>query len=240
MRASVFRQTLEKGSLFSFVFYLFFMMSFLPLILLFVISVIKGNLPGITLALLFGGILVRDIKLRNLHHLCRDMAVLNLTLWFLLGFFSLIIGFVQTLPGVFGYIFLAPYAIISGYFVFYLLKRSSKEPWDVLTGGVTVSTMIAVVSAINGAISSALAHLPAYLAAHGIEVIFTFSMGSFNQHVAFAGLLVLFNVPFVRYYWKQAKTKRGFLLYVIPVATYFLLSGLWALVKGGIINAVLG
>ena len=208
-KKSVFRQALEKGSMFSFVFFLFFMMSTLPLILLFVISLAKKNLPGIALSLVFRAILARDIKVKNLYGMCRDMAVLNLTLWFLLGFFSLIIGFLGSAQGVFGYVFLLPYAMISGYFVFYLLKKSSKHPWDVLMGAVTVSTMMAVVSAINGAIMSALTLLSERLAELesevGVSIISRFSMGSFNQHIAFIGILIFFNLPFILYYYNNAK-----------------------------------
>lgn len=239
---SVFGQALDKGGWFSFVFYLFVMMSFLPLFLLFSISLIKTNLPGIALSLVFGAILARDIKHKNLFATCRDMAVLNLTLWFLLGFFSIITGFINALHGWAGYLFIIPYAIISGYFVFFLLKGSSKKPWDVLTGAVAVSTMIAIVSAINGAIMNAFTMLSARIAELesevGVAVISRFDIGSFNQHVAFLSILVFFNIPFVLYYWKKTKNKKGFLLYLIPLAVYVLMVIIWEVVKEGLLQAV--
>ncbi|MBD3209492.1 hypothetical protein GF367_03665 [Candidatus Woesearchaeota archaeon] len=235
-RKSVFGQAMDRGPGFSFVFFLFFMMSFLPLALLFVLSLFSYNLPGLALALVMGAVLVRDVRLRRLFSLCRDMAVLNMTLWFLLGFFSLMQTLFTAWSGALTYVLLAPYAVISGYLVYYLLSRSERDEKRVFRGGIAVSTMIAVISAINGAIGNAMNILRERVidaAESGVVegVAGALSPSTHNPHLAFLLVLVIFNIPFARQYLKK-RHRRGLLLYVIPLMAYALLAGIWSLTKG--------
>ncbi|MBN1275784.1 hypothetical protein JXA12_05870 [Candidatus Woesearchaeota archaeon] len=243
---SVFRQAAAKGAVFSFVFYLFLMMSALPIIMLFFGSFVTWNPAGLILPLLFGAILARDIKTKNLFRTCRDMAVLNLTMWFLLGLFPLLQSFMAGASGMGFYLLLLPYGIISGYLVYYLLSRADgKRPRRVLWGGVAVSTMMAAISAINGAVTSAINELNERLVGlvatggeAGSPFISSFGSISLNPHLSFLIVLVLFNVPFIRYYWKRGKGKQLFLAYLIPIAVYLALTGIWFAVKDLLLGAI--
>lgn len=238
MNKRIFVQVMERGPWFSFVFFMFFMMSFLPIIMLFFASLYQKNLLGIVLALVLGAVLARNMKRRKLYEFCRDMALLNLTLWFLLGFFSLIEGIVATLPGILAYILLIPYALISGYLNFYLLSRANKKREKVLYAGIAVSTMIAIISAISGAIMHVLRvaseQSKQIISSNGNTPMITKIIPEFqNPHLSFILVLILFNIPFIVYYFKKGKTKPYRLLwYLIPICAYILLVVLWNLFKG--------
>lgn len=236
MKKRIFAQVMDKGSGFSFVFFLFFMMSFLPIIMLFFASLYQKNLPGIALALVFGAVLVKDMKQRKLFELCRDMAVLNLTLWFLLGFFTLIQGLTTGLPGILAYLLLVPYALISGYLVFFLLSRADRNREKVLRGGLAVSTMMAIISAINGAIMHALravsTQVEQLVLTNGTTPMVAQAIPRFQDpHLSFLLVLVLFNIPFVVYYLAKGNKHRGLWWYLLPVGVYALLTGVWNFLK---------
>lgn len=236
MARRVFLQALEKGAGFSFVFFLFFMMTSIPIVLLLIGSLTKGNLPGLALALVFAAVIAKDLYRRRLFETCRDMAVLNLTLWFLLGFFSLVQGLNADLPSYLSYLLLAPYAILSGFLVHYLLSRAESDHRRVLLGGVIVSTMIAVISAINGAIISAMHDVTAQtqqlVDANGATAFLPDVVPSFsNPHLSFLLVLILFNIPFINRYVRKSDEKRGLWWYLLPLAVYAVLMLTWQYIK---------
>ena len=228
---------MDKGPVFSFVFFFFFMMSALPIPLLFFLSLAANQLFGAALAVTFATILIADFRQRDLFRVCRDLAVLNLTLWLLLGFFSLIEGFATALPGILSYLLLAPYALISGFLVFYLLSRADKKPLRVLKGGVAVSTMIAVISAINGAIMHlmrlASQEAEQLIPSNGLVPMVVNTIPRFtNPHLSFLLVLALFNLPFIFYYLRKSSTRNGLWWYLVPIITYALFAGAWTLIAG--------
>lgn len=234
-KKGVFGRVLDKGAGFSFLFFLFLMMSALPILALFVVSLGRGNLPGIALALMFAGVLVKDVKVGDLFILCRDLAVLNLTLWFLLGFFSVVQAFMEGASGVLTYALLAPYAVISGLLVFFLLHKADGDRRRVLLGGVAVSTMMAAISAINGAVLEAVRSLSEEVAeTTGAGVVTALNPSGYSPFLAFVLLLVVFNVPFVLYYLK-GRRRRDLWWYVLPVVTYAVLFGLWTLFQDALL-----
>ena len=229
VKKNVFLQAMDNGPAYSFWFFAYFMMTTLPIVMLFFYSLFSNNLPGVALAMVFGAILVRQMKLKRLFALCRDMAILNLTLWFLLGFFT----FVQSLSSSSAfvtYLLLTPYALLSGYLTYFLLSRANHDSKEVLHAGVMISTMIAVVSAINGAILSAMMLMREHIASLQVEVgsvINFFSVQTHNPHLAFLLVLVMFNVAFVRNYFRKSKFKKHLLFYLIPLGMYFFLQLIW-------------
>ncbi|MBW2982793.1 hypothetical protein KY327_00655 [Candidatus Woesearchaeota archaeon] len=230
-RKSVFGKVMDKGAVFSFLFFLFLMMSALPILALLVVSLGRGNLPGIVLALVFAGILVKDVKVGDLFVLCRDLAVLNLTLWFLLGFFSVVQAFMEGASGFLTYALLAPYAIISGLLIFYFLHKADGDRRKVVLGGVAVSTMMAVISAINGAVLEAVRSLSEEVAeTTGVGVVTALNPLDYSPFLAFLLLLVVFNVPFVIYYLK-GRRRRDLWWYALPVGVYLVLFGVWSFLK---------
>lgn len=214
---------LNKGPLFSFLWSFFFMMSVVPLFLFFLVSFIKGNLPGIVLALLFGAIIFEQGRQRQLFPLTKTIVLLNLTLWFLLGLFTLIETISSQLRGLFSYLLLTPYALISGFCIFYLFSHATDDQESVLKGAVSVSLMIAIISAINGAIVHALA----FIKHHAFELSFPHSdlnLPSLKSiHLSFLLVFILFNFPFVKYYLSRGKRKALLLHYLFPLLTYTLL-----------------
>ena len=231
-RRSVFGKVMDKGAGFSFLFFLFFMMSTLPILALFVVSLARFNLPGIALALVFGGILVRDMLQEDLFVLCRDMAVLNLTLWFRLGVFNVFQQqFMTGASGLLAYVLLAPYAIISGLLVFYLLRKADGTRKRVLSGGVAVSTMIAVIMAVSGGILDALRTLSETVAeTTGSGWLSSVNPSAYHPFIGFLVLLVVFNAPFLHYYLK-GRRRWDLWWYALPVGIYFLLFGAWSILK---------
>lgn len=230
---SIFAQVMRRGELYSFVFFMFFIMSVVPLAVLFFTSVGSYNPAGIALVFVLGGILYHDFHNRRLFSLCRDMVLLNVTLWFLLGFFSFIQQFSRG-GGFLTYVFLIPYAVVSGFAVFYLFKGAERKKEVVLKGAVAVSSMIAVVSAINGALLDATRflfdHLQALEQKGVVQLLLRLNEHTHNPHIAFAVVFVLFNIPFVRFYLKGHR--RGDLcLYFFPVGVYVVLAGLWWFVR---------
>ncbi len=191
------------------------------------------------MAMLFVAILIRDFRQRNLFHMVRDMTILNMTMWFLLGFFTFIQQLFVHLQSIFVYILLAPYAIISGYLVFYLLSNTGENKETIVRGAVAISTMIAVVSAVNGAILTAFRIMSQTVASSnlgeltGIYVLVErFSWQGHNPHLAFLILLVIFNIPFFTYYIRASKKPYTALYwYAVPILTYVLLQGAWQLVR---------
>lgn len=234
---SVFAQALERGGFFSFLFFLFFMMCVLPIFLLFVVALIRWHLWALLISLLLIGILVYDFRRRDLFVMSRDMVILNMTLWFLLGFFAFIRQLFVGAPVFLTYALLVPYALVSGGFVFYLLSKA--QPFDhvrILRGGVAISVIIALISAVNGAIIDALVtfseqvkQMP--LVDQASAALPTISLEMFNPHVAFLLVLVIFNIPFLFFYWKGDRRK-DLWLYAVPVAVYVMLSLTWRFVAG--------
>jgi len=239
-KESVFKQVMARGSLYSFLFFLFFMMSAIPIFLFFFVSLFSTNLPGIALALVFAAIIIRDFRQKNLFNTVRDITILNMTMWFLLGFFTFIQQLFASLQSIFVYVLLAPYAIVSGYLVFYLLSKTDEKQKTIIKGAVAVSTMIAVVSAINGAILAAFRSMSETLANSDIgeltgiyKIVERFSWEGHNPHIAFLVLLIVFNIPFVWSFVKRAKKNDRAVLYwyLLPLAAYALLQGAWQIIK---------
>lgn len=238
-KKSIFTQVMDNGGLYSFFFFLFFMMSAVPIVLFFFFSLVSGNLPGIVLAMVFAAILVRDFLQKNLFHTVRDMTILNMTMWFLLGFFTFIQQLFAGLQSIFVYILLTPYAIISGYLVFYLLSKTSESKETIVKGAVAISTMMAVVSAVNGAILAAFRIMSETITSSQLAestgiyaIVERFSWQGHNPHIAFLVLLLVFNIPFVSYYLKNTKkNRRALYWYAVPVLTYVLLQGAWQLLR---------
>ena len=226
-------QVSGKGSLFNFLFFLFLMMAAVPILFLFFSSLFTMNLPGIVLALVLGAILVNDFKKKDLFILSRDIIILNTTLWFLLGLLSIVKQLFPTMPAFVTYLLLIPYAALSGFMAFTLLKKA--EPHNnrkrLLRAAVAISSIIAVVSAINGALLSTLELFTTTLQDKvSISLLDTIVLSLHNPHIAFLIVLVLFNLPFLKHYL-QGKNRRQLLLYLFPVGVYLILTGLWAVFK---------
>lgn len=237
---SIFRQGMDKGAIFSFLFFLFFIMAAVPILVLFFISLRATNLPGIVLAMVLGGILVHDLRRRDLFVFCRDMIILNATLWFLLGLLSLVKQLFAGLPPYVTYLLLVPYAAISGLFVFTLLKQSEpkQDRERLLKAGVAISSIIAVVSAVNGAMLATLDLLvqkAGSVTPVGQGLLQHLSLRLHNPHVAFVIVIVLFNISFLKHYLK-GKRRMGLFYYLFPLATYLVLIGLWQALKGLLLN----
>jgi hypothetical protein len=235
-------QVADKGFWFSFLFYVFFMMSVIPIFLVIIASLMTNHYSSMLIPIVFATILFFDFKSKNLFRLCRNLTVLNLTLWFLFGFFSLLQQIAQELPSFLTYIILVPYAIISSFMVFYLLSRADRDPKKVIKGGIAVSTMIALISAVNGAIISALKTMTEQaeqiIQSNSTTMLVEKVTPSFhNPHLAFLLVFILFNIPFVRYYWKMSKKRNLLWYYIIPVILYVLLTGLWIVFKEAVMKA---
>jgi hypothetical protein len=236
---NVFRQALDKGGWFSFLFFAFLMTSAIPLLLLFLGVLATGKIVGLVVVALFGGLLARQVVRKDLFGLCREMAILNLTLWFLLGFITFFHKLVESTPWYIAYIGLAPYALISGYLVFYLFSSAAQDKSRILRGGVAVSTMMAFISAVNGVAINYLAIISERVAEAGTgaasKVAGVVAQKMHDPSIGFAITLVFFNLPFLRHYLKGERRKDLF-LYLIPIFLYLTLTGAWYALK----NVLLG
>ncbi len=221
----------KKGPLFTILFLFLFSLCVIPLVVLFFVALSKALVVGTIVFLILIGMILFEIKTKHLYQLVLLIVILNLALWFILGLLSYVKDIFSWLPGVTAYLLMAPYALFSGYVVFYLLwKASSNNAKKTLYGGVIVSTMMAIIAAMTNLIiiigRSVQSQIKTVenitgISTSGLSTLFGNTF--YNPLVGFLILFVFFNVPFIRLYLTKNKRYYLLVLYLIPIVFFLVL-----------------
>ena len=159
------------------------------------------------------------------------LLVLLILLMIFLGAFPLIQTFMY-ISNIAIYIWLALFSLVVGLLISFLFNKKCANFKKYVYTGISFSSILAVLFAIDHMIINILDTLGRMLATiaeeerhaygGGLTNIFNFDLT--NAYIIFALSIIFFNLPFFYYYLKREdKNLKMFLLYLIPIALFFIL-----------------
>lgn len=218
----------SKGPIFRMLFYFFFLMFFVPLLVFLGLAIYKGNIPWLIILLALLGVFTYEIRHNRLYQTCLLMIISNMLLWFVMGLMPFIQNILSWLPGIFTYILLIPYALISGGMTHVLLWKSTHDARKTLRGFVLISMMIALVAVTTDIVRGLATNITDNIEKVGsvapvlsnlVEKLLQGSL--YNPVIGFFLVLIMFNFGTVLRYVRERKSARGLILYLGPIATFF-------------------
>lgn len=172
--------------------------------------------------------------------------VLSILLIIFLGAFPLIQTFLDT-SNITIYIWLSLFSLIIGLLISFLFNKRCANFKKHVYVGISFSSILAVIFAINHMIINILDALGRMLATAmegsgqdvGGGLIGLFNFDLTNAYIGFALSIIFFNVPFFYYYLKREdKTLKLFFLYLIPIALFLILTFILGFVGNSILTKI--
>lgn len=221
----------QKGTLFMVLFYILFVIFSLQLVAGIVISLIQLKFLNLIFPLLFGGITINYIRKRNLYGILMIIFLLSPIGLGILILFPLIQSFIA-IGNVPFYLLISIHTLIVGLLIAYMFSKVSDNFKKYLTTGVIFSSVLGLIFAINNMIETILSKISVQLSQLSAEspmeaygILSMFNSEIFNANIAFILAFIFFNIPYVIFYFKREdKNPKLFLLYLIPIIIFILLS----------------
>jgi hypothetical protein len=221
----------QKGTLFMVLFYILLVVFSLQLIAGIVISLIQLKFLNLIFPLIFGGLTINYIRKRNLYGILMTIFLLSPIGLLILAVFPLLQSFIA-IGNVPFYVLISIHTLIVGLLIAYMFSKVSENFKKYLTTGVIFSSILGLIFAINSMIGTILSKLSAQLSqlsagspmgASGLVSMFNSEI--FNANIAFILAFIFFNIPYAIFYLKREdKNPKLFLLYLIPIIIFILLS----------------
>ncbi|MCK5026227.1 MAG: hypothetical protein KAS15_06540 [Nanoarchaeota archaeon] len=172
--------------------------------------------------------------------------VLSILLIIFLGAFPLIQTFLDT-SNITIYIWLSLFSLVLGLLISFLFNKRCANFKKYVYVGISFSSILAVIFAINHMITNILDALGRMIATAwegggqdvggGLTALFNFDLA--NAYIGFALSIIFFNVPFFYYYLKREdQNLKLFFLYLIPIAIFFILIFILGFVSNYILTKV--
>jgi len=219
----------QKGKLFMILFYILLVIFSLVLVLGFIYSLIAFNLIILIASIIFGAMTIRYLIKRNLYKL---LVMVSFTVvLFPLVIFPSIYSFIN-IGNVTFYVLISVYALIAGMLTSYMLNKVSETFKKYLIIGIFSSLVLASIYAASGFTQTILSTLSAQLAQASINnstettsLIGLFGSNFFNGNIAFSLVFLFFNIPYFYFsFQREDKNLKLFLLYLIPIIIFILVS----------------
>ncbi|MFT4343718.1 MAG: hypothetical protein ACMXYE_03135 [Candidatus Woesearchaeota archaeon] len=221
----------QKGTLFTVLFYILLVIFSLQLVAGIIISLIQLKFINLIFPLLFGGLIVNYIRKKNLYEILMTIFLLSPIGLLILREFPLLQSF-MTIGNVPFYVLISIHTLIVGLLIAFMFSKVSENFKKYLTTSIIFSSFIGLIFAINSMIGTILSQLSAQLSqlsagspmgATGLVSMFNSEI--FNANIAFILAFIFFNIPYVIFYLKREdKNPKLFLLYLIPIILFILLS----------------
>ena len=221
----------QKGTLFIVLFYILLVVFSLELIAGIVISLIQLKFINLIFPLLFGWLTINYIRKRNLYGILMTIFLLSPIGLLILTIFPLLQSFIA-IGNVPFYVLISIHTLIVGLLIAYMFSKVSENFKKYLSTGIIFSSVLGLIFAINSMIGNILSKLSAQLSqlsagspmgAGGLVGMFNSEI--FNANIAFILAFIFFNIPYVIFYFKRKdKNTKLFLLYLIPILIFILLS----------------
>ncbi len=235
--SSFFQYIAKKGILFSILFYFFTGIFVLQVLLGIAASIITFNIFGLIPSAIFVILSVYYVMKRKLY------SLLMMVFFFFPGMFLsfMLYPLAQTFVGISNtalYMMMSIQALVLGFIFAFMFGRVVDNFQEYLKSAITFSCMLSVIFAFNNLIYVVYAGLMEQLSAIGSGTfISSFGYGMVNPYTSFALTFIFLNIPYVIYYFKiQHKNKSRFLLYLIPIALFIILSLAFGYVAGILVD----
>ena len=221
----------QKGTLFTVLFYILLVIFSLQLVAGIVISLIQLKFLNLIFPLLFGGLIFNYIRKRNLYGILMTIFLLSPIGLLILTVFPLLQSFIA-IGNVPFYVLISIHTLIVGLLIAFMFSKVSENFKKYLTTGIIFSSILGLIFAINSMIGTILSKLSAQLSQFSAGspmgaggLVSMFNSEIFNANIAFILAFIFFNIPYIIFYLKREdENPKLFLLYLIPIIIFILLS----------------
>ncbi len=218
----------EKGTLFTVLFYILLVVFSLELVAGIAISLIQLKFLNLIFPLLFGWLMIHYVRKRNLYGILMTLFLLSPIGLLILIVLPLLQGFIE-IGNVPFYVFISIHTLIVGLLMAYMFNKVSENFKKYLITGIIFSSVLGLIFAVDTMIGTILSKMSAQYSlvfpdsSMGTNGLFNSKI--FNANIAFILAVLFFNLPYVIFYLKREdRNPKLFLLYLIPVILFMLLS----------------
>lgn len=221
----------QKGTLFKVLFYFLTIFFSLQLITEIIFLLIQLRFITLIIPLIFGSLLILVIHKRNLNGVLMTIFLLSPIGLSTLAVFPLLQSF-MAFGNLLSYVLISIYTLVTGLIIAYMFNKVCLNFKKYLISGIVFSSILGFVFAINNVIVTTLLTLyeqMSQLSANNIQgqfkILTIFNPNFINTNIAFILAILFFNIPYAIFYFKRENKKiKLFLLYLIPITIFILLS----------------
>jgi len=245
--SSLFEYVSSKGKLFKFLFYFFTGLFSFSILSGIATSVASLNIIGLIPLVIIAFYTYNYVKKKKMYSLLMLVFTFFPGMFLFFMIYPLIQGFIGGSNTTF-YIIISVHALILGFIFSFMFGRVVESFKEYLKSAIVFSSILAVVFALNNLIYTIyLTFIPkipeitkGFEGLNPFNFISHFSSKIVNPYISFALAFVFLNIPYIIYFFKiQHKKPLRFLLYLIPIVIFIVLSFIFGYFANMMLNSFL-